>query len=95
MTSVEEEARLAVLNRIHGLAAFLLGFDCVNDDATDWFGALVRRWAQRCKWRLVDGFDPDRYEVWLATQHAIDRFLHPERELEKRGFVLPGLIVAR
>lgn len=86
--TVEQEARLAALNVYHGVAAWLLTFDCVDPD--DAFGRAVRRWAQRCKWLLIDGYDPNEYELWQACQHAIERAFHPDRVLEEKGFLLPG-----
>lgn len=91
--SVEQEARLAALNVYHGVAAWILTFDCVEPD--DAFGRAVRRWAQRCKWLIVDGIDPNDHETWQAAHHAVERAFHPDRVLEKSGFVLAGLAVAR
>lgn len=91
--TVEQEARLAALNVYHSAATWLLTLDCVDPD--DWFGRQVRRWAQRCKWLIVDGIDPNSYETWQAAQHAVERAFHPDRVLGDKGFVLPGLAVAR
>lgn len=93
--TVEAEARLAALNVYHSVAAWFLTFDCVNDDATDWFGRFVRRWAQACKLLLVDGININELEVRRACEHAVERAFHPDRVLEAQGFALPHLTVMR
>lgn len=93
MEQWEREVRVEALAPHHYLAMWFLSLDHVEPD--DPFGRLVRRWAQRTKWLLIDGVDPDLYELWLACQRAVDRAFHPEVELEAKGFVVPTRQIVR
>lgn len=67
----EWDARKIVVMRTHVIARWLLtGCDDLEAPAA----RAVRLWAARTKMAALDGVtDPEGLEVWMATQHAVDR----------------------